>query len=145
MEVNIDKPVTVYLQSGMGMSITKIEGRLKNVGTKKWAQYSAAAFVDIIPRGKRKAKRYLQTYNPYMIVLEGANHLDVSDGYEVVSTDNDVTVRQSKYTSFDSKWTEDADKEIDSYLAASGAVVIADFRHTKGYSPYTGKTTKDER
>ena len=138
--VNINKPVTVYLQGGMGMSITKIEGKLKNVGARKYAQYGAAAFVDIVPKGKRKARRYTQTSGPYMLVLKGVGHPDLDDGFEVTSTSNDVTIRRSKYASFDPRWKEDADKQIDSYIASSGVEVLADFRETKGYSSYTGKT-----
>lgn len=139
---NINKKVTVYLQGGMGMSIIKVEGKLKDLGTREYAQYKNAAYVDIVPKGKRKLKRYMQTSYPYMLVLEGMGHPDLDDGFDIVENSNPmdtVLMKRSRYLAFDDRWKEDADVEIDSYIARSNPVVLADFRCTKGFSSYTGK------
>ncbi len=136
--------ITAYFQGGMGMGIIRVEGRLKDIGTRKYAQYNGAAYLHMIPKRKRKVRGYLQTYNPYMLVLAGVGHPNPEDGFNIIKDDGDVVVKQSKYMSFDPRWKEESDVQLDGYLENSEAIVLADYRHTKGFSAYTGRTTKIE-
>ena len=133
--------ITAYFQGGMGMGIIRVEGRLKDIGTRKYAQYNGAAYLHMIPKRKRKVRGYLQTSYPYMLVLAGVGHPDPVDGMIVVKDEPGLRVTTSKYMSFDPRWTEDADTQLDGYLENSKAIVLADYRHTKGFSAYTGRTT----
>ena len=135
--------VTVYFNGSMGMGAHKIEGKLINFGTSVYAQYNGSPFIEIIPKRKRKGRRYRQTYNPYMIILMGHGHPDVDDSFEVISSSADVVVKQSKYLSFDSQYEADLDTKLDKYLEESGTVVLADYRYTKGFCAYTGRVDKD--
>lgn len=128
--------VTVYFKSDLGMGIVKIEGKLVDYGTRPWAQYGNAAYVDIIPKGKRKARRYQQSYDPFMVILAGHGHPDMEDGYEVVSESADVVVKKSKYTAFDPQWGKDADNIINGYLETNEVTLLANYRKSAGFDTY---------
>ena len=44
---NLDKPVTVYFMGEFGMGLIKVEGKLKALDTKKYAQYNNAPFIAV--------------------------------------------------------------------------------------------------
>jgi hypothetical protein len=138
VEENLDGKVTVYFKNSFGMGINKIEGKLKGVGTEEYAQYRNAAYLKIIPKRKRNVRKYMQTYDPYMLVLAGHGHPDISDGMMTISESAGIVVKQSKYTSFDENWTKDSDEVLNNYLADNRVVVIADYRASEGFSTGMG-------
>lgn len=131
--------VTIYYKGDFGMGVNKIEGKLIETGQTEYAQYNNAPYITMIPKGKRKARRYMQTYDPYLIILKGHGHPTPSDGMVVIDRKTPgVVVTQSKYSSFDSRWGTEFDTEIDKYIEESKVNVIGDYRESKGYSSYSG-------
>ena len=137
----IDQKVTIYYKGEFGMAVNKVEGRLKDFGTRKWAQYNNAAYVNMIPKRKRKVRGFMQTYNPYLVLVLGWDHADIKDGMEVISDSPSMTVKQSRHMSFSDEWTNEADSVLDAYLEKEEVTVLGDYRETKGFSSYNGKTT----
>lgn len=138
---NRGKKVTVYFMGEFGMGAIKVEGKLKDMGTRKYAQYNNAPFIDMVPTRKRKTRRFMQTSHPYMIILEGVGHPDPKDGYQVVSESETVTVKQSRHLSFSTEWSTEADELLDRYIKNGGITVLGDFRGTKGFSSYSSHHT----
>lgn len=126
---------TVYYASMLG--VRKIEGRLVDFGTRKYAQYDNAPFVSIIPKRKRKARCVSGDYEPYILLLKGHGHPDL-DVYEPAepSTTPGVMVRRAKYSACDPQWGRDADTKLDHYIETSGVEVLADYRSTKGFNSH---------
>jgi len=134
-----EKKVTYYFQGEFGMGIRKVEGRLVDIEVRKWAQYSCSPSIKMIPKRKRLIREYRQTYKPFFLVLDGYGHPDLDDGYiKLESSVPGVTVKKSKYTSFDPRWKEEAGSTLDQYLQESGSKIIADYRESSGFSSYTG-------
>jgi len=133
---NLDKPVTVYFMGEFGMGLIKVEGKLKALDTKKYAQYNNAPFIDLVPSKKRKTRRFMQTYDPYMVVLEGIGHPDPNDNMEELSNDGDLIVSQSRHLSFSSEWKSEGDTLLDNYINGNDVTVLGDFRQSKGFSSY---------
>jgi len=129
--------VTIYTSSEFFGSFHKYVGKLIDFGTRKYAQYDNAPFVTFIPSKKRKARQILKSFQPMILILEGIGHPDPETIWGGSKKENDVTVTQSKYSSFDERWSSDFDSLIDKYIQESGVNVIADYRHTKGFNSYT--------
>ena len=132
-----DNLVTVYTPgSGFG-NLNRYEGKLLKHGTKKYAQFNNAPFVEIVPKGKRKPLSFLKAYKPMILILEGHQHPEPASLYkEAKFSSPDVVVSESRYAACDDRWDTDFDKLIDAYIAKTGASVIADYRHTKGFNSY---------
>lgn len=132
-----ENQITVYWSGEFMGSINKQEGTLIQHGTRKYAQYNNAPFVEMVPAGKRKGIRISREYNPFILILEGTGHPDPQSMWgEITSSSPGITVRQAKYSSFDDRWETDFDQMIDGYVAQNNVKVIADYRHTKGFSSY---------
>jgi|SRR5690606_3251833 len=123
---------TIYLTEDLLGSVVKIEGTILNYGTRKYAQYNNAPYIDYIPQGKRKARRIMKSYNPYIVVLAGINHIDPMDAFVKV----DEKCSKSRYLSFDKRYKTDFDFALDKYINENNINVIVDYRHTKGFSSY---------
>lgn len=116
--------VTLYIQSEFGIGFNKHEGTLIEFGRRKYAQYDAAPFVDMTPKRKRKAYRFLQGYKPWMVLVEGWGHPDVGNPFEKVTIKDDVIITQSTVTCFDKGFETHADKFINN----SGFNILFDGR-----------------
>jgi len=132
-----DMKVTVYFKGEFGMAVNKVEGRLKEFGTQKYAQYANAAYVTMVPKRKRIARKFMQTYDPYMVIVAGWDLPNIDDGMKVIKDEPGIQVKQAQYMSFDKRWTKDADDVLDTYLANKGVEVLADYRAAKGFNSYT--------
>ena len=124
--------VTIYT-SGM-LGVQKYEGRLVGHGTEQYAQYDNAAYVHFIPKRKRKVRVVRGTYKPYILVLEGHGHPDLSTWKMGKSSTPGITVMESKYSACDDRWETDADVVLDNHIEKHAPTVIADYRHTKGFN-----------
>jgi hypothetical protein len=133
----MDKLVTIYTKNEFFGNIVKREGRLSDMGTQKYAQYNKAPFVKYIPKGKRKLIGFVQTFNPYLIVLEGYGHPEPQSMFsESKASQSNLIVKESTYQSFDKRYSTDFDSILDSYLNQNKINPILDCRYTKGYSPF---------
>lgn len=123
--------ITVYMSGAFG--VTKYEGTLLEFGTRKYAQYEKAPFVTMVPKGKRKPIVIQKTYRPYIVILDGIGHPEMSEVFSVVSETKDMLVRTTRYSSFSEDWIKESDIAIDAYIEKVEAKVIADFRYTKAF------------
>jgi hypothetical protein len=119
--------ITIYQTAGF-MGVQKYEGKLVDFGTKKYAQYDNAPFISYIPKGKRKAIGFIKTYQPYIVVIEGHNHLDTLDAFKAPVITPGLIVKQSKYLSFDERYKTDFDGLLTEYI--KDKKIIMDVRHT---------------
>lgn len=126
--------VTIY-SSGM-LGINKVEAKLVDHGTKKYAQYDNAPYVRFIPTRKRKVRGIQDGYKPYILILKGQGHPDLETWKPATEPTPGVIVREALYSMCDARWDTDADTKLDAYIAESGAEVIADYRHTKGFNSH---------
>lgn len=126
-----ENQITVYWPGSFFGAIHKTEGTMIEHGTHPYAQYKNVPFVKLVPAGKRKPVMIQKEYKPYVLVLAGVGHPDPEDMFQ--DTDDEM-IRTTKYSSFDDRWETDFDQIIDKHIAESKPVVIADYRHTKGFN-----------
>lgn len=126
--------ITVYWPGSFFGSINKTEGTLIEHGTKEYAQYKNAPFVTMVPAKKRKPVVIRKDYKPFILVLAGTGHPEPQDMFVAGESNGlGVTSRISKYSSFDDRWETDFDQMIDKYIEEKKPVIVADYRHTKGF------------
>lgn len=100
---------TLYHNGFLGFSA--IECKEVEIKIGKYAQYPSAVHVTFVPKGKRKARGFVQGYEPSVVVAAGYGNPDPQNMVPV-SSDGVVTVTRSKYSSCDSRWTSDFQAEI---------------------------------
>jgi hypothetical protein len=119
--------VTVYYSAMFG--VQKLEGKIVDFGTKEYAQYKAAAFVKIIPKGKRNPIGFLDGAYPYYIILKGVNHPAPADAFTPKKeTAEGLVTSMSRFTSFDERYKTEFDAKITNYI--KDQTVLMDIRHT---------------
>jgi hypothetical protein len=123
---------TMYFNSGLGMGIVKIEATRCEVEVRPYAQYAAGIYVEFVPKGKRKAREFVQAYSPSLVVLDGWGHLDPASPWEPAEERDGVTVQHGRYSACDPRWQGDFNEKLGAYLEATGATVLHDFR---GHQP----------
>lgn len=116
--------ITVYTVSEFFGSVQRFEGYLVEHGKKKYAQYDQVPFVIFVPKGKRKAIQILKAYKPYLLILKGWNNPTPEDMFNESIKKEGVTIKQSKYLSFDDRYKTDFDKIINEHQEK----FIADYR-----------------
>jgi len=120
--------VTLYFMGGLGYS--KIEASSVSLALIAYAQYASAVEVKFVPKGARKERGFVQTFQPSLIVLDGWGHPD-PDGIWDESTKREgdgYSTVQAKYRSCDPRWASDFGTKLAGYLESSGAHVLADYR-----------------
>ena len=130
MENTIKEKITVYTTSEFMGNVQKYEGTLIDQGKMKYAQYDNAPFVSFVPKGKRNGCRIVKGYNPYILILKGWNHPTPEDMFEnsLGEKKDGVTIKKSKYLSFDDGFKTDFNNVIDDYIVKNPAVLLADYR-----------------
>lgn len=126
--------VTIYFRGEMFSNYHKIEATAHAVRLVKYAQYSSAVEFTFIPKGARKARGTVQTYQPSLLILEGWNHPDPATMFSDPESRGDVTVQRSRHASCAPEWDSEFNTLIESHITATGAKVVADFR---GHDPYS--------
>lgn len=131
---------TIYYRGGYGMS--KIECRELLIETGPYAQYDSAIFVTLVPKGARKPRAFVQTYEPSLIALAGHGHLDPDDPMlPAEDRGNGVSVARGRYSSCDPRWGTDFATKLVAYLGARGIALAADFwGHNASERRYLGAT-----
>jgi hypothetical protein len=125
--------VTIYTRSEFFGNIVKREAYLKEIKIGKWAQYGKAVYTTMKIKHKRGFQTNVQSYNPYIVIVEGWNRPDPKDMFDVIEQRENVTVKKSSYSSFDDRFSTDFDSLVDSGKIGT---VIFEARYTKGYSSY---------
>lgn len=134
---------TMYYTDGFG-SISKMEIKLIECGTRQYAQYSAAPFVKYVQKGKRKPSGYIKGYEPYILILKGIGHPEPASMFDKVSDKDGVSVSKSRYLSYDKRYKTDFDRVIDEYIKDNNVTVLFDHRSTKGMGSH-GKPTHESK
>lgn len=122
--------ITIYTTSEFMGTVQRYEGTLIDQGRMKYAQYENAPFVSFIPKKKRNGIRIVKGYNPYILILKGWDHPEPEDmfGNSKGEVRNGVTIKKSKYSSFDDGYKTDFNNVIDRYIADNPTVLLADYR-----------------
>lgn len=121
---------TIYHSGAFG--ITKLEAKVIDFGTKKYAQYDNAPYVHFIRKGKRKPEGLTQGYATYIVILEGVGHPTPADPFtKPVTNEYGVTIKQTVYTSFGEGYKTDFDTVLNEYLANNPGLILMDYRHTQ--------------
>ena len=124
-----EKLVTVFVSGAFG--IHKHEGKLVNLGRRNYAQYVDRPYVSWIPKGKRKALGQIATYDPWMVVLEGHNHIAPPNPFTPKTlSETGLVCSQSRYGSFDRRYKTEFDGEFSQYIADKN--ILLDCRQTVG-------------
>lgn len=132
MENTIKEKITVYTTSEFMGNVQRYEGTLIEQGRMEYAQYENAPFVSFVPKGKRNGIRIVKGYNPYILILKGWNHPEPEDmfGNSKGAYKDGVTIKESKYKSFDDGYKIDFNKVIDEYISNNTEALLADYRET---------------
>ncbi|WP_298751988.1 hypothetical protein [uncultured Arcobacter sp.] len=120
--------VTIYKKDEFFGSVKKIEANLVEHGRMKYAQYNSAPFVIAKPKRKRTAYRWVETFQPYMIIVKGWDAPAVDNPFVVTEKNDSVTISRTKYSSFDERYGTDFDKVIDAWIAEDESRLVADYR-----------------
>jgi hypothetical protein len=126
--VDVTRPVTLYFRGDFLGNMLKVEARHAKVVLRPCAQYPRAVHFEWLARGKRRARRTLETSRPTLLVLDGWGHPDPDGAFEVVEERADVRVEQSRYRTYDDRWQTDFNARIGAYLAQGNGRVLADLR-----------------
>lgn len=120
--------ITVYTTSEFMGNVQRYEGYLIATGLMKYAQYDNAPFVSFIPKGKRNGVRIVRGYNPYVLVLNGWDRPEPDSMFGESRHENGVTIKESRYQSFDDGYKIDFNNVIDKFLIDNPRVLLADYR-----------------
>jgi len=126
------RKVTIYTTSDFMGSIVKREGTLIDFGVQKYAQFDRCPFVRYTPKGKRNPAGFCKTFQPYLLIIDGWNHPNPDDFFNDGVTNADgVTIKESRYISFDERYKTDFDLKIRDYLLnQQNKLIILDYRYT---------------
>lgn len=127
--------VTIYRESDIGMGFHKIECTRWTHEVTQYAQYQSAVSVTFVPKRKRKARRFVDTYKPTTIVLEGHNHPDPPSAWKSPVVSGGCVVQEGRHSGFSSEWGNEFNAMIDGYIEESGAKVLLDVRGRNTMSP----------
>lgn len=117
--------VTIYVSGEFFGNIRKVEARLHQVGTRRYAQYEAAPTAIFTPKGARKPRQITQGYAPYMLILRGWDHPDPPSIWDEPKQDGPVTVQRSKHSACSDGWIKDFESALGEVKPED---VVADFR-----------------
>jgi hypothetical protein len=105
--------------AGVAAGYSKYEARTACVRIEPYAQFERAVIIDFVPRGKRKALRYIETA-PTSVILKGWGHPDLRDPLD--------EHRQSRHYLGSNEWAEEFDHFLQVHLSHSSAEVLLDLR-----------------
>ena len=137
----MDRKVTMYVRSELGMGIRKIEAKTATVDVRPYAQYARGIFVTFRRARERRDRSFVQAYGPSLVILEGWGHPD-PDGMFLpgeATGEPGVTVSRGRYSACDPRWQSDFDARLDAYLETKdrARILLHDFRrHAPGCSGY---------
>ncbi len=129
--------ITLYVMGEMMGSINRHEGTYIKHGLEDYAQYKQARFLHIKPKGKQNGLCFRATFQPTILVLTGWGHPMPASflGDPVPGNTPGITVRASRYASFDPRWVLDFNDLINPYIAKSPELVFLDWREITAGNP----------
>lgn len=80
-------------------------------------------------KGKRTPYKIVKSYKPLVVIVKGHDHPKCEDMMKVLRETKDCVISQSKYLSFDERYTEEANSFLDNLIKT--AEVLVDFREVK--------------
>lgn len=93
-------------------------------GRRKYAQFNSAVEVKYIDKGARRIKGFVETFRPYVVILDGWQDINSQEifGERSAPDANGTVTQEGLYMSGDSRWASDfeANNELNK--------VIADYR-----------------
>jgi hypothetical protein len=117
--------VTIYANGMFG--VRAIEAYLISHGTRKYAQYSSAPFVQFTPKGKRKAMEIQESSHCSLLIVAGWDQPSPTDWLEPTEDDN----KRSRYGSCDPRWQTD----FNELIAKHTLDIVADYRGHNSHDP----------
>jgi len=117
--------VTIYRRSEFGVGFVRIEAKGVIHGTRKYAQYDHAVFVQYRAKRKRRDRVIHDTFQPSAVIVAGWNHPDF-EAWKTLESGN----KMSLYRSCDSQW----DTDFAAWLASQGFEILADYRSHNSHS-----------
>ena len=112
-EVNSIK-VTMYRKSNFLGNIIADEITLIGFGRREYAQYASVPFVKFKKKRGRNVLEYNPGgYEPFVLIVDGWNNPNPSDGYDQVEKRNGLTIRKSSYACFDERYISDFNELIE--------------------------------
>lgn len=74
-----------------------------------YAQYKNAIRVEYTPKGARKLRSFMLTYNPFLVVLAAKDAIEPDSmfGPSMPASGAGVAVSTGRYSSFDKRWRSD--------------------------------------
>ncbi len=133
-----DQKITM-IRPGMMGGITVQRARLRSIEVGEYAQYSAGVHVTYRGKGKRKDRKFCETYAPQTVILAGwVDAANVDWLGESCTLPSGMVVRQSRYSGCD---LEGQAADIEASLASvPDAVVLFDFRgHNAYHAPFVSQ------
>lgn len=130
------KKVTIYFNTSAGFGLGTVEARLYETGTKKYAQYQNAPYAQYKPKGARKMRGMVVTYQPWMVILEGWGLPKFNNWQAPKDHGDGVTTQKGKFMGCDERWEMAGDIFIADVVGKTGAAVVADYRYTQGFSAH---------
>jgi len=120
--------VTVYTQSEFGLSFVKREVKLICAGVMEWAQYKDAFYLKYLEKRKRIPTANVYGYKPNFVICEGWDCPEPDDTFEYDYSTPGMTVKKSKYPSFDPNYKTDFDSMIERWEEKGLINVLIDVR-----------------
>jgi len=122
---------TFYTSGEFMGNIHRRDCRSLEIFIKPYAQYPSAIELTFVKKGCRTKLRTVLTYKPYLVVVPTSSAIDPDSMMhnERPGCSPDVTVSESRYSSFDDRWRTDFDKK----LAEAKTPILADYR---GFDTY---------
>lgn len=131
-----ERRVTIYLRGEMFANYHKVEASAYAVSIEPYAQYPAAVRCGFRPKGCRRARGIVQTFEPSLLVLHGWGHPDPAPMMTEYETQaSGAEVRCSRFTSCSPEWKREFDAMIDRYLEGKRGLVVADYRGHDSHQP----------
>jgi len=124
------KKATILFKGGLGNVIVKHVYLLAH-GRKKYAQYASAPFVHYVEKGKRKPTGFVQTFRPYLVILDGWQEIESQSLFRPATlSTSGALVSEGKFASCDDGWQKEFENETGEFKN-----VIADYREVNAYQP----------
>ena len=117
------KNVTVYvhgvIQSFLGYQAFEASSVI--LKTMPHGNFQRAVLVLIVPRGKKKPRRYIETTQPSTVIVDGWELPALPPEHDVTGT--------SRYAAFDAGWDQNFAMWLNSHCQNSGFRIVADLRN----------------
>lgn len=99
------RPVTIFYRNGFG-SMNQVEAKLVSTSFEK-RMYDAGTISEVRYLLPRKRKESVIRGNKCVIIVDGVGLPDITNDSYIVKSDSEVTIKASRYASFDPRFVSD--------------------------------------